>query len=66
MTPEQIRLQCLSLVVTKAPQDFDPATAIAKAEKLLTFVMPDNPKRGPGRPRKEETPNSDKLKPRKA
>jgi hypothetical protein len=60
MTPEHIRLQCLSLVVTKAPQDFDTATAIAKAAQLLAFVMPDNPKRGPGRPRKEDAPTPDK------
>jgi hypothetical protein len=53
MTPEQIRLQCLSLVVTKSPQDFDPAKAIEKAAALVAFVMPDNPpKRGPGRPPK--------------
>jgi hypothetical protein len=63
MTPEELRLQCLSLVVSKMPSDFDPAQAIAKAEMLLTFILPDNPpKRGPGRPRKEEAPtSSDKL-----
>lgn len=61
MTPEQIRLQCLSLVVTKAPQDFDPAKAIARAEQLVNFVLPDNPpKRGPGRPPKLQA-ISDKL-----
>ena len=61
MTPEQIRLQCLSLVVSKSPQDFDTAHAINKAAALTAFVMPDNPqKRGPGRPPKQTT-DADKL-----
>lgn len=55
MTPDEIRLQCLSLVVAKAPQDFDPAKAIEKAKALCNFVMPDTPqKRGPGRPPKQD------------
>lgn len=55
VTPEQIRLQCLSLVLSKAPQDFDAAKAIEKAKALIAFVMPDTPpKRGPGRPPKQD------------
>lgn len=61
MTPEQIRLQCLSLVVSKSPQDFSTDHAIARANELYAFVMQDNPpKRGPGRPPKQ-TPDADKL-----
>lgn len=60
MTPEQIRLQCLSLVVSKAPQGFDAVEAIAKATTLAAYVMTDTPqKRGPGRPRKQQDNPSD-------
>jgi hypothetical protein len=56
MTPEQVKLQCLSLVVTKAPQDFDALQVIEKAKTLAAFVMQDTPlKRGPGRPPKHST-----------
>lgn len=38
MTPEEIRLKCLDLVISKAPQGFDVGTAIDRARILAAFV----------------------------
>jgi hypothetical protein len=57
VTPEEIRLRCLEAVISKAPQGFDIASAIARASQLIAFVTQDYPpKRGPGRPPKQSQP----------
>ena len=66
MTPEQIRLQCLSLVMTKASQDFDPAKVIEKAKAFASFVSSDTPQ-GPERRKGTLTIDADTATgPRKA
>lgn len=48
MSPEEIRLKCLELVISKASQAFAVPDVIAKATALTAFVMPDTPQ-GPDR-----------------